>query len=156
MAKFLTSFLTLCILASPALSQNTNIATEPNSALPVEATADDLQVNSEDNSAVFSGNAKVIQGILDLRADTITVFFEKGVKNIKLVKAVGRVKFTNGKETAESQRAQFDVATQIITFTGNVILRQTQTVLTGNNLTYDITNNRSKMSGNVKTVFVPN
>jgi len=142
-------------LTLPALSQSTTNPTGPNAALPVEATADDLQVNTEENSAVFSGNAKVIQGVLDLQADQITVLFEEGVQNIKLVKAAGKVRFTNGQETAEAQNAKFDVVSQIITFTGNVILRQTQTILTGNKLTYNITTNRSKMSGDVKTVFAP-
>jgi lipopolysaccharide export system protein LptA len=150
--KYLFSFLALCAFASPALSQDT---TQVNAALPVEATADDLQVNSDTNSAIFSGNAKVVQGLLDLRADKITVFFEEDVRNIRTVKAFGRVKFTNGTETAEAQSAQFDVVSQIITFSNNVILRQTQTVLKGDNLTYNIKTNRSQMSGNVKTIFTP-
>jgi lipopolysaccharide export system protein LptA len=152
--KFLFSFLAIYAFASPALSQG--IQSPANASLPVEATADNLQVNNGENSAVFSGNAKVVQGILDLQADTITVFFEEGLGNIKRVDAKGRVTFTNGQETAKAQNAQFDVVSQIITFAGNVILRQTQTVLTGNTLTYNIKTSRSKMSGNVKTVFVPN
>lgn len=155
MHKFLFSILILCALALPALPQTTAPPSVPNAALPVEATADNLQVNTEDNSAVFSGNAKVIQGVLDLQADQITVLFEEGARNIRLVKAAGKVRFTNGQETAEAQNAQFDVASQIITFIGNVVLRQTQTVLTGNKLTYNITTSRSKMSGDVKTVFIP-
>lgn len=137
------------------MSQTITKSNGPNAALPVEATADDLQVSTETNSAVFSGNAKVVQGILKLQADTITVFFEKDAKNIKNVDASGRVKFSNGQETAEAQNARFDVATQIITFADNVILRQAQTMLTGNNLTYNITSSHSKMSGNVKTIFTP-
>ncbi|KAB7614540.1 lipopolysaccharide transport periplasmic protein LptA [Amylibacter sp. SFDW26] len=152
MGKFITSVLTLCLLASPTFSQ----ATSRNAALPVEATADNLQVNSQENSAVFSGNAKVVQGILNLNANTITVFFEEEAKNISSVDALGNVKFTNGTETAEARSANFNVTTQTILFTGNVILRQAQTVLTGNQLTYNITTGRSKMTGNVKTVYKPN
>ncbi|MBL4750684.1 MAG: lipopolysaccharide transport periplasmic protein LptA [Amylibacter sp.] len=155
MNRFLISFLTLCVIASPAISQSTTVPTEKNATLPVEATADNLQVNNSENSAVFSGNAKVIQGVLDLRADKITVLFEDGAGNIKAVTAVGQVKFTNGLETAEAQNAQFDVVSQVVTFTGNVILRQAQTILTGNRLTYNITTSRSQMSGNVKTIFTP-
>lgn len=152
MRKYLFSFFALCAFTSPALSQDT---AQVNAALPVEATADDLQVSSDANSAVFSGNAKVVQGVLDLRADTITVFFEEDVRNIRTVKAFGQVKFTNGEETAEAQSAQFDVVSQVITFTNNVILRQTQTVLTGDKLTYNIKTSRSQMAGNVKTIFTP-
>lgn len=152
MRKLITSALTLCLLASPTFSQST----AGNASLPVEATADNLRVNSQGNSAVFSGNAKVIQGILNLNANTITVFFEEEAKNISSVDAQGSVKFTNGTETAEGNSANFNVKTQTILFTGNVILRQTQTVLTGNQLTYNITTGRSKMTGNVKTVYNPN
>jgi len=153
--KFLISFLTLCAISGPAISQSTIPSSEDNASLPVEATADNLQVNNSENSAVFSGNAKVIQGMLDLQANTITVFFEDGAQNIKSVTAIGQVKFTNGQETAKAKKAQFDVASQVVTFTGSVVLRQTQTILTGNKLTYNITTGRSQMSGNVKTVFVP-
>lgn len=155
MIKNLFSVLIVCAFAFPAMSQDTSVATTPNAALPVEATADDLLVNTIENSALFTGNAQVVQGILDLRAEKITVFFEETNRNIKTVKAMGKVKFTNGQETAEAQNAQFDVVSQIITFSGNVVLRQAQTVLTGNLLTYNITTSHSKMSGNVKTVFVP-
>jgi lipopolysaccharide export system protein LptA len=140
---------------SPALSQSANVSTAQNAALPVKATADNLQVNTDENTAVFTGNAKAVQGILDLRADQITLFFDDTNQNIKSVKAVGQVKFTNGQETAESEDAQLDVASQIITFSGSVILHQAQTVLTGDLLTYNITTNGSKMSGDVKTVFMP-
>ncbi len=156
MNKFIISFLTLCVIASPAIPQTETPSPTGNASLPVEATADNLQVNNNESSAVFSGNAKVVQGVLDLQANKITVFFEDGARNIKAVAAVGQVKFTNGQETAESQNAQFDVVSQVVTFTGNVILRQSQTVLTGNKLTYNITTSRSQMSGNVKTVFAPN
>lgn len=151
MNKFLVLLSVLCVIATPNIAQTT----AGNASLPVEANADNLVVNNNDNSAIFSGNAKVVQGILDLQADKITVFFEEGAGNIKTVQADGQVKFTNGQETAEAQTAQFDVKSQIVTFTGNVILRQTQTVLTGNKLTYNITTSRSQMTGNVKTVFVP-
>jgi len=142
----------ICCLASSAFAQST----QDNASLPVEATADNLQVNSQENSAVFTGNAKVVQGILNLSANTITVFFEEEEKNISAVDALGSVKFTNGEESAEASSANFNVATQTIQFTGNVILRQAQTVLTGNQLTYNITTGRSKMTGNVKTVYNPN
>lgn len=155
MIKHIFSILTVCAFASPAISQSTNVVTTPNASLPVEATADDLLVNTTENSALFSGNAHVVQGVLDLRADKITVFFEEANRNIKTVKATGQVKFTNNQETAEAENAQFDVVSQVITFTGNVVLHQAQTVLTGNTLTYNITTNRSKMSGDVKTVFIP-
>ncbi len=155
MAKFLLTILTLCILASAANTQTTKANLPANASLPVEATADSLQVDSDANSAVFEGNAIVTQGILNLSADKITVYFEDGARNIKTVIAEGRVKFTNDTEAAEAQNAEFDVLSQTVTFSQNVILRQAQTILTGNKLTYNITTGRSKMSGNVKTVFAP-
>lgn len=155
MNKIIYSIITLCVLAPPVLSQSTTESAPDNASLPVEANADNLVVDSSDNSAIFEGNAVVTQGILNLQADKITVHFEEGAQNIKSVTANGKVKFTNGLETAEAQNAKFDVPSQVITFSQNVILRQGQTILTGNTLTYNITTSRSKMSGNVKTIFAP-
>lgn len=153
MNKFLISFLLLLGFTSTGFTQNTGTT---NKSLPVEATADDLQINSDENSAVFTGNAKVVQGILNLQAKKITVFFDTNADNIKSVNAIGNVSFTNGPETAKANSASFNVDTQIITFSGNVILKQDKNVLAGDQLTYNISNKHSKMTGNVKSVFTPN
>lgn len=155
MTRILLTILALCGLATTATSQTIAENLPANASLPVEATANNLEVDSAANSATFEGKAIVTQGILNLSADKITVYFEDGARNIKTVVAKGHVKFANGTETAEAQNAKFDVLSQTIIFSQNVILRQAQTILTGNKLTYNITTNHSKMSGNVKTVFAP-
>lgn len=144
------------ILISICISAALTAAAAAQSSLPVEATADDLQINSENNTAVFSGNARIVQGNLNLTASIITVKFDTTAEDIKSVQASGNVKYNNGQETAKAQSAQFNVDTQVIVFTGNVVLKQPRIILTGDHLTYNIKTNKSKMSGHVKTVYKPN
>lgn len=136
-------------------AQDTTKLVSQDSDSPVNATADDLEVNTETNSAIFLGNAHVTQGELDLKAHKIIVFFDDSAQNIKLVEAEGKVRFTNGAEVAKSRFAKFDVSNQVITFSGNVFLQQDQNTISGNNLVYNVQSGQSKMTGNVKSVYIP-
>ena len=144
------------ILISICISAALTATAAAQSTLPVEATANDLEINSENNTAIFSGNARIVQGKLNLTANVITVKFDTAAEDIKFVQASGNVKYSNGRETAKAQSAQFNVDTQVIVFTGNVVLKQPRIILTGDRLTYNIKTNKSKMSGHVKTVYKPN
>ena len=77
-------------LATAALAQGTGISISPtsvDSSQPVEVTADSLTVEQSTNSAVFTGNAKVVQGDLVLSANSIMVRYNQEQSAIDLVEA---------------------------------------------------------------------
>ena len=47
-------------------------------SLPIEITADSLEVRQEEQIAVFRGNVDAVQGDLNLRADELTVYYRTG------------------------------------------------------------------------------
>lgn len=152
-------FLIVAIFAAgAAVAQGTGISISPTSvdaSQPVEVTADNLTVEQATNTAVFTGNAKVVQGQLILSANSIMVRYNEQQSGIDLVEATTNVVFTNGAEVAEAQRGIYKVANGRIDLTGDVVLVQGPNAISGDALTLDLTTSKGTMSGNVKSVFIP-
>lgn len=143
---------------APVLAQETTIALTAgnyDNSMPVEVTADTLNVTQAENTAEFIGNAKAVQGDLTLAADKVVVKYNPKQSTIDLVVASGNVVFTNGTEVAEATKAVYRLGTSSVVLTGNVLLLQGPSAISGDNLTLDLITNKGSMRGNVKTVFVP-
>ncbi|MGB8624423.1 MAG: lipopolysaccharide transport periplasmic protein LptA [Paracoccaceae bacterium] len=130
---------------------------QQDSSLPVEVTADSLQVNQKDGTALFTGNVVVGQGEMRLSADKMQVDYSAGAGDatgrISRIHATGNVVLVNGAEAAEGQEAVYTIDDSSIVMTGNVILTQGQNALSGDRLVVDLTSGTGRMEGRVKTVF---
>lgn len=124
-------------------------------SLPVEMAADSLSIDQATRTAVFSGNARVSQGMMRLSADEIKVTYSSDQSQVQSVVASRSVLFTNGTETAESQRAMYSVDSGTIVMSGAVLLLQGPSAISGDELTLNLSGNTGTMLGNVKSVFVP-
>lgn len=145
-------------LASAVIAQGTGISISPTTVdgtEPVEVTADNLTVEQSSNTAVFTGNAKVVQGELVLSANSILVRYNAQQSAIEQVEATTDVMFTNGTEVAEAQRGIYKVASGTLNLIGDVVLVQGPNAISGDALSLDLTTNRGTMTGNVKSVFIP-
>jgi lipopolysaccharide export system protein LptA len=150
--------LTMMVLAQATYAQNAGIALSPitiDASQPVEVTADNLTVDQNSNSAVFLGNARVVQGDLILAADKIMVIYNAEQSAIERVEATTNVVFTNGSEIAEAQSGVYYVDQGTVNLAGDVVLVQGINAISGDALKMDLKTNRGTMSGNVRTVFVP-
>jgi lipopolysaccharide export system protein LptA len=123
--------------------------------LPVEVTADQLQVNQADGTAVFTGNVVVIQGAMRLTAPLVKVNYAEDRKAIERLDASGGVTLVNGGEAAESKEAVYTIDSGEVVMTGDVLLTQGSSALSGNELTVDLNTGQGVMRGRVQTVFVP-
>ena len=76
--------------------------------LPVEITADRLDLDQAAGSAVFSGTVKVGQGTLRLAADRVEVFYDEAAAaptgKVQRMVATGNVTLANGTEAAEAEQ----------------------------------------------------
>ncbi|MBV1862880.1 MAG: lipopolysaccharide transport periplasmic protein LptA [Rhodobacteraceae bacterium] len=143
---------------SPLNAQGTSIALTSSTydnTLPVEVTADALNVAQASNTAEFIGNAKAIQGDMRLGADKVIVTYNQEQSAIETVVATGDVVFTNGTEVAEASKAVYRLGSSEVVLTGNVLLLQGPNAISGDTLTLDLNTNKGSMRGHVKTVFVP-
>lgn len=123
--------------------------------LPVEVTADQLRVNQADATALFTGNVVVGQGLLRLTAAELRVEYDETGQSISRMHATGGVTLANGAETAEAQEAVYTIATGEVVMTGDVLLTQGTSAISGSRLDVDLTTGTGLMAGRVTTVFVP-
>jgi len=122
---------------------------------PVEVTADRLAVNQADGTAIFTGSVIVIQGPMRLTAPEVQVNYAADGKKIARMHAMGGVTLANGAEAAEALDAVYTIDTGVVVMTGDVLLTQGSSALSGNVLTIDLTTGTGVMEGRVQTVFVP-
>jgi lipopolysaccharide export system protein LptA len=156
---------------------------------PVHIEASTLEVRDKEKVATFSGNVRVKQGDTGMRCKTLVVFYEQdetdgkaddksrapekgkpmqaatpgpgGNQKIKRLEARGGVVVTQKEQTATGELGIFDMSTQTITLTGNVVMTQGQNILKGDKLMVDMTTGVSRVEsgkngeGRVQGLFLP-
>lgn len=133
-------------------------------ALPVEITADRLEVVQETGAAVFTGGVVASQGGMRLAADRVEVIYadkaaggavtgEAGA--IESLRATGGVTLTSGGEAAEADTALYTIATGAVTMTGDVLLTRAGSAISGDRLVVDLATGRAVIEGRVTTVLQP-
>ena len=131
------------------------------STAPIEITSDALEVRQAESLAIFSGDVVAGQGTLRLNADRVEVTYSEesgdssGTGAIRNMQAEGNVFLSNGTETAQGERAEYDVDSGTITMTGAVVLTQGENAISGQRLVIDLTQGTGRVEGRVKSVFVP-
>jgi lipopolysaccharide export system protein LptA len=125
-------------------------------SLPIEITADTLEVVQPDRVATFTGNVDAVQGDLVLRADELRVHYsgnEQGGGNaeetgaIRRIEATGNVFLSSPRETAEGDAGVYDVASSSVTLDGAVVLTRGENVIRGQHLEIDLVTGRARVLG---------
>lgn len=159
---FSLTFALFFALLAPGLlaAQGANVAFGSfthDASLPVEISADSLEINQADGSASFIGNVLIGQGEMRLSAGSVRVEYASSETDatgqISRLIASGGVTLVNGAEAAEAQQAIYDIDAAIIIMTGGVILTQGQNALSADRLLVDLNAGTGKMEGRVKTII---
>jgi lipopolysaccharide export system protein LptA len=148
--------LTLTVIAPPVLAQGAQVAfgtLSVDPSLPVEVTADSLDVNQSDGTAIFTGNVVIGQGEMRLSAARVLVVYDAARTGIDRLEATGGVTLVNGAEAAEAQRADYDIDGGSIVMTGDVLLTQGASALAADRMVVDLSAGTAQMTGRVKTVL---
>ncbi|MEM8730741.1 MAG: lipopolysaccharide transport periplasmic protein LptA [Pseudomonadota bacterium] len=156
--RFLFFALSACWLATSALAQGANLAfggLRADTSLPVEVTADALDVNQADGTAVFTGNVVVGQGEMRLSATEVLVVYKEDRSGIDRLVATGEVVLVNGPDAAEADKADYAIDSGQVVMTGDVLLTQGQNALSGEQLNVDLATGTARMTGRVRTIFLP-
>ncbi len=137
------------------------------SSQPIEIVSDTLEVRQAEQIAIFTGSVEAKQGELTLTADQLDVFFDQDAEGaedsetgaIRKVIAVGSVFLATASETAQGERAEYDVETGKIRMTGGVILNQGANAIKGEVLNIDLNTGLGRIEstggGRVQSVFAP-
>ncbi|WP_146347756.1 LptA/OstA family protein [Phaeobacter marinintestinus] len=141
-----------------ASAQGANVAfgsIKADPSLPVEVTADNLDVNQASGSAEFVGNVLVGQGEMRLSANRVLVIYNQDVGGIDRLEATGDVVLVSGPDAAEAQRADYTIDTGVVVMTGDVLLTQGPNALTSERMVVNLTDGTAQMTGRVKTIINP-
>ena len=157
-------------LSQPALAQglaDTFSGFSSNSSDPVEIEADTLDVDDNNKVAVFTGNVFVTQGEVTLRTEVLHVEYagEQGAstqQQIRRLEARGKLVVNSKGDSLTGDWAIFEMAEELVTVGGNVVVSQDGNVLRGSKLIINLKTGQTHMeasaeSGNsrVQGLFVP-
>ena len=161
--------------STPATESGTSVPNalqgfQQNRGQPVKIEAARLEVRDKDKVATFSGNVKVVQGDTTMHCKVLVVFYEKkdeaqgapagaqpgapmpaaapgpaGSSQINRLEAKGNVVVTQKDQTATGDTGLFDMKSNTVTMTGNVLVSQGQNVLRGEKLVVDLTTGVSRV-----------
>ncbi len=113
----------------------------------VQVDADEVQYQYQERKAVFHGRPLVKV----TREDAVLTCRRLDTENdeqggIRRAVCTGDVKLVRGAKTATCERATFDNATGRVVCTGNPVLREGESVMRGQLLTYDLDADKVTMS----------
>ena len=150
--------LTILLTLGPAIvaAQGASVAFgtfKADPTLPVEVTADNLDVNQATGQAVFLGTVLVAQGEMRLSANQVLVIYNADASGIERLEATGDVVLVNGPDAAESDLAIYTIDSGVVVMTGNVLLTQGNNVLTSDRMTVNLITGTANMAGRVKTIL---
>ena len=153
-------FLTLAMLPVMAGTGHAQTAInltglQQDTSLPVEVTADRLSVDQATGLATFEGNVVVLQGEMKISAGSARIEYLPDGKGIAKVIFDGRVTFASPTDAAEADAAVYTIASGEVVMTGDVLLTQGQTTISGSRLVYNLDAGTGSMEGRVQTTFLP-
>jgi lipopolysaccharide export system protein LptA len=138
---------------------------------PVSYSADNLEYLDGERRLLLTGDVDIVQNDARLRANRITLFFSSstaggqsngqglGSGDIERMVAEGEVYYIRPSQSARGDRANYDVAQDSVTFTGNVIVASDENVIRGETMVLQIGSRRTTIrpqnGHRVQGVFVP-
>jgi lipopolysaccharide export system protein LptA len=129
-------------------------ALQQDSSLPIEITADSLEVLQKQKIATFVGKVDAVQGDMVLSADRLRVYYgddgnaapgPSGMGSIRRIEAEGNVFLSSPRETAQGDAGVYDVASSQLSMEGGVVLTQGDNVIRGQRLEVDLASGRSRV-----------
>jgi len=138
---------------------------------PIQIEADRLEVRDAEKLAIYSGHVRVLQGDALLEAPVLRVYYTKEAKQdstggvtqgpiagsqVSRLEAGPGVTVRSGDQVATADQAVFEMATDLVTMTGNVLLTQGENVVRGERLVVNLTTKVGRMEGGrVQTLITP-
>lgn len=127
---------------------------------PIFVSSDRMEVDRQKNTLIYLGRVVVIQADMTMRSDKLTTYFDPDLQQMKEAIAEGKhVQVTQGDRVATGTKAVFDGVSQTITMTGNPVMRQGNSEVSGERIIYFMSEDRaiveSGKSNRVKATIFP-
>ena len=169
---FAVAALALAHLVSHAAAQDFGAAFsgfDTGSDNPIQIEADRLEVRDSEKVAIYSGQVRVRQGDTILEAPELRVSYSGSGPSmsgggasgdvgaqVSRIEAGPGVSVRSGDRTATGDRAVLDMASDLVTLEGNVILTQGGNVVRGDRLVVNLRTKQGRVEGGrVQTLITP-
>ena len=153
--------------AEPAQQSGAMAGFSANRDQPVKITSNTLEVRDKSHQATFMGEVKLVQGDTTITCRALTVFYEDtptaGAKKgapppdanapkqsntqIKRAEAKGDVLITQKDQTASGDNGVYDMKSNTMTLTGNVVVTQGTSVMRGERMVVNMTTGVTRVDG---------
>ena len=120
---------------------------EFNKKEPIYITSDWMEVDQKKNTITYKGRVVTIQSEMTMRSETLTAVFDPEMKQMKQIIAEGKVNAVQGNRMATGDKAIFDDKAKTVTLTGNPVMRQGNSQVTGSRIIYYIDQDRAVAEG---------
>ena len=127
-------------------------------SLPLEIKSEELNIEQNTGEATFSGSVIATQGNLILTAVTIVV--EYTLKNSRMTGEMEKltankdVTIVSDTQSAVANKVVYDIKSENIIMTGDVILKEGLSATSGDRLTINLKTGSRRMEGNVRTLIL--
>jgi lipopolysaccharide export system protein LptA len=118
-------------------------AFEFNKKDPIYITADWMEVDQNKNTITYKGRVVAVQADMTMRSDTLVAYYDPEMKQMKQIIASGKVNATQGNRVATAEKAVFDDKTKTVTLTGNPVMRQGNSQVSGSRVIYYMDQDRA-------------
>lgn len=126
---------------------------------PIYITSDWMEVDQKKNTITYKGRVVAIQADMTMRSETLTAYYEPEMKQMKEIVAEGSVQATQGERVATGDKAVFNDKTKTVTLTGNPVMRQGNSQVSGTRIIYYVEDDRAVAEGKgevrVRAVIFP-
>jgi len=110
---------------------------------PIYITADWMEVDQRKNTITYKGRVVTVQADMTMRSETLVAYYDPEMKQMKQIIAEGKVNATQGNRVATGDKAVFDDKTKTVTLTGNPVMRQGNSQVSGTRVIYYMDQDRA-------------
>ena len=122
-------------------------AFELNKKDPIYITSDWMEVDQIKNTITYKGRVVTVQADMTMRSETLIAYYDVEMKQMRQVVLEGKVNIVMGNRTATGEKAVFDDKAKTMTLTGNPVMRQGNSQVTGTKVVYFMEQDRAVTEG---------
>ena len=156
----------IILLAALIMTSFSALALKDDTNQPINIVSDNQSLDMEKSVVTFTDNVSITQGSILIKANKVVITRPPENSGKKeTVEAFGtpvtfHQKLDNGKPVdGKANKAHYDLGTEFLTLTDNAELKQRDSKINGQLITYDVKKQQLKANGNgrsrVTTVLIP-
>jgi len=117
---------------------------------PIYITSDWMEVDQVKNTITYKGRVVMVQADMTMRSETLVAHYDPEMKRMSQIVAEGKVNTTQGDRVATGEKAVFDEKAKTVTLTGNPVMRQGNSQVSGTRVIYFMEQDRAVAEGDGK------